>query len=505
MREWVAPIFTKGLRSFVTGLISTLILGLSSVVCILAVSFFENKIITKKSAWRIIVGANVGTTLTPWLVLLLSFYLPTEYILIVSLIIGLVLFLSNSYVNKNIGLSFLGFSLMVLAILIFIRFSEPLMFREFFEKMSLYSSENSYLNGLVLILAGCIITFIVQSSSVATSIFLMMLGKIITIEHALYLVMGANIGTTFIVLLAQLFFYPKSKSIARFHVGFNLLGNLIFFFFVPSLLDFFKSFLPNDEYILAFFHSFFNVVTASVVLPFIHFYPMENDEKSSIEVADATSSVDFLGYHRDIFENQLIFSAHKLKQSISLLQRISTESSPEKINEIIDRIKKNETQSDELIRSLQNSLILHKNAEVQGSWIPNITAKIHCAHLLEKAEDTILKISYLHQERKKNHFVITPKLRMFIFEMDEMLLDAAGQLLIFWGKSEVDKKEMHIKASMYAIAEKAEKHLIKNMKNHSVNEVTALHFKEIITKYKLMSDIFSQLFACVLQSRKLGL
>lgn len=244
----------------------TAIIQSSSATTVMVVGFVNAGVMTLTQATSIIMGANIGTTVTGLLVSLSSINISLYFSALAF--IGVMMMFINKSSIKNIGgiiaglgLLFIGLSLMSDA------FNVE-------EARNMFTSLFATINfPLLLLFLGMIFTALMQSSSAMTGLIIVMAGQgVMNLEDALFVVLGVNIGTCVTALIATIGTSVNARRTGLIHLLFNVVGTIIFTIFiwifknqVVSLL----SHINNIQYEIALFHLFFNLVTTCLLLPFI--------------------------------------------------------------------------------------------------------------------------------------------------------------------------------------------------------------------------------------------
>lgn len=266
------------IKSIFIGIFSTAIFQSSSIVSLMVLSLIGAELINLQSAISIIMGANLGTTATAWIMALVGF--KTDINLISFAIIGIgglgkVLTIENSRwknyfgILVGIGLIFLGLSQMKESLSIFSQNFD----------ISSFGFKNPYWYAIV----GLILTIIIQSSSASIAIVQSALfANIMTFEAAGAFVLGADIGTTLTIVLGAIGGIPNKKRAAAAQVIFNVSTDLIALCALHPIIIFINFLLPSVDSVvkIAFFHSFYNSMGILIWFPFIsklstslkHFY-----------------------------------------------------------------------------------------------------------------------------------------------------------------------------------------------------------------------------------------
>ena len=246
----------------------TAIIQSSAATTVMAIGFVNAGVMTLMQATAIIMGANIGTTVTGLLVSLSSFNI-SLYFSVFTFIGIMMMFIKNDKVKiiggilAGLGLLFVGLDLMSNA------FNDPAI-KEFFIKI--FTSINF---PLLLILCGIVFTALLQSSSAATGLVIVMVGNgAIDVSSALFIILGSNIGTCVTAIIASIGTTTNAKRTAFIHLAFNVIGTIIFTIFIwiftPYIVSFLDAIFPNNgEMQIALFHIIFNVTTTLLLLPFI--------------------------------------------------------------------------------------------------------------------------------------------------------------------------------------------------------------------------------------------
>ena len=257
-------------KSIFIGAITTALLQSSSLVSLLALSLVGAKLIDLASGIGVIFGANIGTTITSWLVAFFGFKVDIEnFALPIAGVGGFLILFFNEY--KKI-LAFAKFLLAIGLLFLALSFLKENM-QVFADNFDL--KEYASYGIVAMVLVGFFLTATIQSSSASMAIFLTALfSNIITFEMATALVIGANIGTTVTVIIGSIGGTQDKKRIALAHFIFNLATAAIALVLLPYLNFFIFDYLGlrDDPVIaLALFHTIFNLLGVAIFSPFIPF------------------------------------------------------------------------------------------------------------------------------------------------------------------------------------------------------------------------------------------
>src|SRR5574344_362730 len=274
----------KLLKSMTDNIFKSLLLGAgitiaiqsSSATTVMLVGLVNSGIMTIEQSVGIIMGSNVGTTLTAWLLSLvglessnmfLKLLKPENFSLIFALIGILLIMTSKKQKKKSIGSILIGFAILMYGMKLMSDAVAPLAdMPEFAQVLT------AFRNPLIGVLIGALVTGIIQSSAASVGILqaLALTGSI-TYGMAIPIIMGQNIGTCVTSLISSIGVTKNAKRVAVVHICFNLIGTIICLS-VFYLLNFFLNFAFIDKAIspvsIAAVHSIFNIVTTLILLPF---------------------------------------------------------------------------------------------------------------------------------------------------------------------------------------------------------------------------------------------
>ena len=244
----------------------TAIIQSSSATSVMVIGFVNAGVMTLFQATSVILGANIGTTITGIIVSLKS--LPIGEIAAALAFVGVMMTFFKKDLIKQIGGVLCGFGLIFVGLDIMSDALSGQDIKDFFINLFQYIDFP-----LLLTLCGAIFTAVIQSSSAATGIFITMVGTgALSLDAALFLVLGANIGTCATALIASLGVSTNARRTAFIHVTVKIIGAILFMAFIwpfQSKVVFLLQKIPTPEMQLAWFHVIFNVTTTLVLLPFI--------------------------------------------------------------------------------------------------------------------------------------------------------------------------------------------------------------------------------------------
>lgn len=258
----------KPWKGILIGTVSTAILQSSTLVTLMVLAFLGGGMISLGSSLGVVLGANLGTTVTAWIVATLGFKFSVADFSFPFLAIGTLtyIFVNSRPLLRNIGGFLVGFGLIFLG-LDFMKsaieaVAEQLDFSDF-----------TAFGPVVFLLAGLVITALIQSSSAMIVIVLSALNaQVINLEYAFYMLIGANIGTTFTLALSAVGGSADKKRLALFNFGFNVITGIVVFLlsaqFILLVREYFNMMDPLMDLVLL--NTLLNAAGILVFYPFLH-------------------------------------------------------------------------------------------------------------------------------------------------------------------------------------------------------------------------------------------
>ena len=285
LRKIVAAVTSNRFAGIATGTVVTGIVQSSSVVTVMVVGLVTAGLMTLRQAVNVIIGANIGTTVTAWIVALLPTKLGDQSMVIIALSALFYLFSKREKV-RYIALAFLGLGLILFGLELMSQGLKPLRSDPRFVAWFALFHADSVWGLLKCVSVGAIVTGVIQSSSAATAISISLAyNGVISFETGAALVFGMNIGTTVTAWLAALGATTEARRAALAHTLFNCIGVVVVAplflpVFVPLLHHLYPAMAepmttaggtvyPHITAPIAMVHTGFNVINTCLFLPFL--------------------------------------------------------------------------------------------------------------------------------------------------------------------------------------------------------------------------------------------
>ncbi|MEE1087015.1 MAG: Na/Pi cotransporter family protein [Schaedlerella sp.] len=271
MKSILEALTTNKFMGVLLGALITAVIQSSSATTVMVVGFVNAGIMNLTQAMGVIMGANIGTTVTGWLVSAVEWaeFLKPGNIAPIAIMIGVVLMLAGTRrSSKDISSIIIGFGLLFVGITTMSDAVKPLQEVEAFTNLFVTMGGNP----LLAILVGAAVTGIIQSSSASVGILQSLAAAgLVPFNAAVYIIMGQNIGTCVTAIMSSIGAKKAAKTAAKMHLLFNIIGSIIFSIVAIILLTFvFPEFGKNiiTQTQISVVHTAFNIGTTVLLFPF---------------------------------------------------------------------------------------------------------------------------------------------------------------------------------------------------------------------------------------------
>ncbi len=477
------------------GALITALVQSSSATTVMTVGFVNAGLMTLPQAVGVIMGANIGTTITGQLIALdISAAAPA--IALVGVI--MVVFIKKEKVSSvgmiigGLGILFIGMEMMSNAML-------PLRDNQAF--LNLITAFN---NPLIAILAGALFTAIIQSSSASVGILQTLADNgLIALRHSVFILFGMNIGTCITAILSSLSSCRNAKRVALVHLLFNICGTIIFSILTLALPlpEWVASLTPdNPAGQIANFHTLFNIVTTLILLPFgsvlagmaTKFLPDsakdEGREPQIIPVPEQRLGNVTISLHEI---NEMLNRMYSLvKSSLAEAFKGLTESEWNK-----ELILTQENQIDSMHRQIIEAIpyVATARMNVEDSRRLNVLFKIN--NDLERMGDHIVNLSEHASEMMQTGQPITSAAVRELTELKE-ILTRTGELLPDieeYADRDVLQKIDQLEEKMDESCEKSRQDQISRLKDHQIDGSFCVVISEVLTDLERIQDHYHNL------------
>lgn len=488
LKSIVEKVTSNRLIGVAIGAFVTAIIQSSSATTVMVVSFVNAGIMNLIQATSVIMGANIGTTITAQMVSL-------DLEAIAPLVIGIgvfILLIANKKKNRDIANILLGFGLLFLGMALMSDSMRPLAESELFKEFVFLVGNNPIL-GLI---AGMVMTAVIQSSSATTGILIALAttGEI-GLNVAIPIILGSNIGTCITAILASIGANKVAKKAAGIHLLFNVIGTLIFLPFAGLLINIVQDISPDSIVRqIANAHTIFNIVVTLVLLPFANvlvflvnkIIPGENIVKrnGAIYIDDK------------LLETPVIASAQVQKETVRMANlakdnfELSMKSFREGNEKDIEKVYENEKLINTLEREIADYLVKLSQLELSDEISTEVTSTFNVINDIERIGDHAKNIAELAMEKVNEKVVYDEEEKNDLRMMYKNTLESLEMAILTYEHR--NTRDIIAVGKLEGAIDEMEKELrtshIKRLNNRKVSAYGSVIFLDVISNLERIGD-----------------
>ena len=448
MRTILSKMTSNRFSGVLTGLGVTTLIQSSSATTVMVVSFVNAGLLTLTGAIAVIMGANIGTTVTAWIISLLGFKFS------ISVIIFPVIAIATPFMfikgKESLGEFLIGFALLFMGLNALQAgmpdFKQPQYapVLEFIASMSNYG----YLSYLLFVLIGSIMTVIVQSSSAMMAVTLVMCAQgLIGFEVAAALVLGENIGTTITANISAFMANATAKRAALAHLVFNVIGVIWVLILFKPFLYLISQLVISIEGIdpmldaaavpvaLSCFHSFFNVTNTLILVWFIpaiekivnKLIPSNEDEEFRLKfIPSGFMSAGELSI--EPAKKEIEAFSKRVLRMYDFIPELFDLDDDKKFEQLMSRTKKYEEITDRMEVEIANYLTKVSESGMSLGASQEVSAMLRIVDNLESIGDSCYQLSLTIEGRNKQNISYSQEMKNNLQRMFSMVKDAITEM-----------------------------------------------------------------------------
>jgi phosphate:Na+ symporter len=491
-----------------SGFLITGVLQSSSATTVMTIGFVNAGLISLTQSVGVIMGANIGTTVTGWIVSMVGYRFNITLYSLILFAVATPLLLVKKPEVKSWSTAIIGFAMLFMG-LGFLKDTVPDLtedspFVQFFVRYS----DIPVAGMMLFVLLGAVIAVIVQSSSSAITLTMALCANgVIPLDVAAAMVLGENIGTCATAEIAALVANVHAKRSARVHTLFNVLGTLWMVMLLPYFLEFIGKFLSADPYsdtdsgkqaattALAAFHTTFNVVNT---LFFVWLVPqlikLATFTVPSKGSDDEIFRLEYLGSPIKLSELSIIEAKGELIKFGEIVMRMSaavrkmlTETDPEERVELHTRVRKYEKITDRLEIEISHYSSRMSTSELSAAASEKVRAMLSISNDLERVGDILYQMSATIERKNAAKIWFTQDQREKLNEMFDLVDNGLQVMLLNMHKAEGEPIEMDKAKS----AEKALNQFRNDLRKEYISKVESGTYN--LRSASIYSDLFSSL------------
>lgn len=515
LEKILAKITRNKLMAVLLGALVTAIIQSSSATTVMVVGFVNSGLMNLSQAVGVIMGANIGTTFTSWLLsltglngstFLIKLLKPTSFSPVLAMVGILLANYKTNDKRKNIGTILIGFAILMFGMDTMSASVAPLAENEtFMSILTIFS------NPIIGMATGALLTAVIQSSSASIGILqaLCITGSI-TYSNAIPIIMGQNIGTCITALISSVGANTNAKRASLIHLYFNLIGTLAFMFiFYASNIFLRYSFLndvmaPSD---IAVIHTLFNVVSTLLLFPFadklvyLAKKSIKNKENKNKNCPKELLTLD------ERFLEIPEYALNIGKEAINEMARVSFECIKDSINLMdgyyangVKDIHDKETLVDEFEDKIGTYLIKLSSKELSNYHSNYLNILLHNLNDFERISDHAVNIAQSFDELYKSNLEFSKYSKDDLKVMNQAILDILQKTFKVFTTLDIEeaKKVEVLEEVIDNLKVEIKQRHIKRLTNNESNFEQGLILEDLITDLERVSDHCSNIAISVI-------
>ena len=517
LRHILATMTRNRFTGMLTGMFVTCSVQSSSATTVMTVSFVNAGLLTLAQAISVIMGANIGTTLTAW-IMSLGFNVDLTTVVFPAFFLGIMLIYSKSkrYIGDFLfGIAFLFFSLVLLSAAgkeLDLEHNPAVI--EFFSSFD----TGSHLTIIIFLLIGTIITCIVQSSAAVMAITILLCSTgVLPIYLGIALVMGENIGTTATANLAALGANAQARRAAMAHLVFNVIGVIwvlcLFYPFVNTVCSF-VGYNPDDHsltttqlaarlpIILAAFHTCFNVTNTFILIWFIPqieklvcriIKPKTTEDEEEFRLTYIGGNTIMKTPELSVLEAQkeIQIFAERIHKMYSFVRDLLGTTDDSAFNKLFSRIEKYESITDNMEIEIAKYLDGVSDAHLSDETKAKIRGMLREISELESIGDSCYNIARTLNRKKAGKEDFTERQYEHIHQMMELTDDSLSQMnvLLLGRKDNFDvNRSFNIENEINNYRNQLRNQNINDVNDHEYSYAIGTMYMDIVSECEKLGD-----------------
>ena len=498
-------------KSMVLGAIITIAIQSSSALTVMLVGLVNSGIVSLSGTIGVIMGSNIGTTLTAWLLSLagiessnvfLRLLKPDSFAPAFAFIGILLIMCSKKTKKKDVGKIFVGFAVLMYGMELMSSAVEPL------ADMPQFSSIlTAFTNPILGVLVGAVFTGIIQSSAATVGILqaLSLTGSI-TYSMAIPIIMGLNIGTCVTALLSSIGVNKNAKRVSAVHVSFNVIGTivcLVVFYLLDSIFDFSFTSQTIAPVGIAVVHSLFNIITTIILIPFTKQLEKlaclivpgsnENEKTELLDERLLTSTALAIARCKELTDEMAKIASESFKKSLKLIENYD--------ENVAAEIDENESITDMYEDKLGSYLVKISRKSLSVSDSHEASNLLHTIGDFERIGDHATDMVKAAREIHDKGIVFSDEAKKEISTIS-LALDEILDLTI----EAFTKEDLEIAKRIEPLEQVVDK-LKYKMKNMHISRLqkgectieTGFVFNDLLTNFARVADHCSNIAVCLIQ------
>jgi len=516
LKDILATLTSSKAKGFLLGLAVTCVIQSSSATTVMAVGFVNSGIMTLSQAIPVIMGSNIGTTITAWILSLsgisgdawyISMFKPDTFVPVLA-VLGIVFYMFlNKPKLKDTGLILVGFATLMFGMSTMSDAVSGLKEVEAFTSLM-----TKFENPILGVLAGAVITGIIQSSSASVGILQSIAGATgaVTIGATVPIIMGQNIGTCVTAMISSVGANRNAKRTAAVHLYFNIIGTVVMltaFTIVKNLVTIPVLGQSANQFSIAVVHTAFNVLGTALLYPFTNVLEKlatmtvgnkkgENDKTIMLDERLIATPAVAISRCKEVVDEMSSLSVKALNLTFGMFGNFS-EKTFDEIEKLEDEVDKYEDTVGTYLVKLSASNLTPENSR-------EVTKLLHTIGDLERLSDHAVNIAKSIQEMYDKKLKFSPKAEKDI----EIMMNAVSEITSLAHECFADSnlKTAYLVEPLEQVIDylkyEIKKGHIQRLQKEECTIEMGFVLSDLITNLERVSDHCSNIAGCVIELTK---
>ena len=511
LRSILAAMTKNRVMGVFTGILITAAIQSASATTVMVVSFVNAGLMTLAQSIGVIMGANVGTTVTAWIISIIGFKMDIALWALPMLALGLPLIFSGKSSRKSWGEFIFGFSFLFMGLSYLQRSAEALNMGEWVANgLAHFGAENSFLTIIVFVIVGALVTMVVQASAATMAITLMLFDMHIPgfgFEQAAALAMGQNIGTTITANLAALTANTQARRAAMAHLLFNVFGVVVVLIMFKPFCNATSWFVTdvmhqeaNDLFKLSMFHTAFNVFNVLLLIWFVKtierivcvILPMrESEEEYRLRFISrgllSTAELSILEARKEIH-----LFAERTHRMFGMVRDLLHTEKDDDFNTLFSRIEKYENISDSMELEIANYLNKVSEGRLSSESKLQIRSMLREVTEIESIGDSCYNLARTISRRRSTNQEFSERQYEHIHSMMKLVDEALVQMILVVERNENQQvnvnKSFNLENEINNYRNQLKNQNIVDVNNKEYDYQMGVYYMDIIAECEKLGD-----------------
>ena len=524
LRRILTAMTTNRVTGMLTGVLITALIQSSSATTVMVVSFVNAGLLTLGQSIGVIMGANIGTTVTAWIISALGFKIDIAAFALPMLAFAIPLFFSSKSQRKSMGEFIFGFAFLFMG-LQSLKVNAPdlganpdmLAFVQNYTDLGFFSI-------ILFLIIGAVLTMIVQASAATMAITLIMCANgWIDYHLGVALVLGENIGTTITANLAALTGNTQARRAALAHLAFNVFGVmwmlLLFYPFTDCVSWFVEHVMGITDpavavsFKLAAFHTAFNISNTFIMIWFVHFIektvcslikPRMEDEEYRLRYISggmlSTAELSILQAHKE-----MSLFAERTARMLNMVKELFYEKNEEAFLKTYARVEKYESISDRMEIEIANYLTQVSEGRLSSESKEEIRLMLRAVSEIESIADSCNNMARSIKRRNEFKSVFTEEQNQHMDYMFKLVSKALHRMTYVLSKNEALHEDINpsynIENEINNYRNQLKSRNIEDINNKKYQYQDGVYYMDLVSESEKLADYVLNVVQAVIEKK----